>query len=83
MAGGGGGRIAIWGDVSPGMQRRWIAGENVRVLHGLTNWPGYTGTISVAYGTGYTNIPPGAAVTWTVFLIRYLKLRGTTLSVGN
>ncbi len=73
---GGGGRIAVWVDVPQNIRTRYIAstGADGRAVARLTNWPAFSGTFSVANGTGYRNPPTnGCALPGTVFFFKYLK----------
>ncbi len=68
--GGGGGRIAIWVDVPPNIRSRYLntEGADRRAVARATNWPAFSGILSVANGTGGSGAAPG-----TVFIFKYVK----------
>ena len=71
--GGGGGRIAVWIDVPPHMQTRYLEGEPVRAVVCSTNWPQF-GTTAVTNGTGIYDLPnTNGAYPGTCFFFKYVK----------
>ncbi len=69
--GGAGGRIAVWVDVPPNIRTRYInsSGTDGRAVVWTTNWPAFSGTLSVSNGAG---VSP-AALPGTVFFFKPLK----------
>ncbi len=78
--GGGGGRIAVWVGVPQPMQTRYLDGEPVRAVVRSITWP-QLGTMSVANGLGYVNVPTNCAYPGAGFFFKYA--RGTVFSAGK
>jgi hypothetical protein len=66
--GGGGGRIAVWCNMPDQLKVRALTGNLARLIL-ATNSASFTGTLSVTNGIGYTNTPPGGAVSGTILFI--------------
>ena len=79
--GGGGGRIAVWVNVPNNMRNRYLItyGADGRAVARSSEWPQFSGTLSVAPGAGYFTYPePDGPYPGTCFFFKYVK--GTTLA---
>ena len=79
--GGGGGRIAVWSGVPQARMDQYLATENVKGVVKSATLSGYDGSSLTAFGTGYTNLPPGGAESGTQWFFTWKPGGGSLILI--